>query len=95
MPQGSSRRYYRIEPIAVLPIFALKGRIGRPFREYFVGNARSIAFWVVLFVLILALFNFFSNGQTTMSSRSISYSDFIARVDAARCRRSCWTASGF
>jgi tRNA(Ile)-lysidine synthase len=31
----------------------------------FVGNARNIAFWVVLFLLILALFNLFSGGQTT------------------------------
>jgi len=46
------------------------------------GNARNIAFWVVLFLLILALFNLFSGGQSTMSSRSISYSDFVARVDS-------------
>ncbi|MFN3824763.1 MAG: ATP-dependent zinc metalloprotease FtsH [Pseudorhodobacter sp.] len=46
------------------------------------GNARNIAFWVVLFVLILALFNMFSGGTNTMSSRSISYSDFLQRVDA-------------
>ena len=46
------------------------------------GNARNIAFWVVLFLLILALFNLFSGNQTTMSSRSLSYSDFIARVDS-------------
>ena len=46
------------------------------------GNARNIAFWVVLFLLILALFNLFGGNQTTMSSRTISYSDFISRVDA-------------
>ncbi len=45
------------------------------------GNARNIAFWVVLFLLILALFNLFSGGQSTMSSRSVSYSDFIERVE--------------
>ena len=45
------------------------------------GNARNIAFWVVLFLLILALFNLFSGGQSTMSSRSISYSEFVQRVD--------------
>ncbi len=44
------------------------------------GNVRNIAFWVVLFLLILALFNLFSGGQTTPSSRSIPYSDFVARV---------------
>jgi cell division protease FtsH len=46
------------------------------------GNARNIAFWVVLFLLILALFNLFSGNQSTMSSRSISYSDFVEAVDA-------------
>ncbi|QIE40653.1 ATP-dependent zinc metalloprotease FtsH [Meridianimarinicoccus aquatilis] len=46
------------------------------------GNARNIAFWVVLFLLILALFNLFSGGQSTMSSRSLSYSEFVQRVDA-------------
>ena len=45
------------------------------------GNARNIAFWVVLFVLILALFQLFSGSQTTTASRPIAYSDFIARVD--------------
>jgi len=47
-----------------------------------VGNARNIAFWVVLFLLILALFNLFSGNQSTMSSRTLSYSDFISRVDS-------------
>ncbi|PTX47972.1 membrane protease FtsH catalytic subunit [Gemmobacter caeni] len=45
------------------------------------GNARNIAFWVVLFLLILALFNMFSGGTTTTASRNLSYSEFIARVD--------------
>ena len=51
------------------------------FGEKFVGNARNIAFWVVLFLLILALFNLFSGSQSTMATRSISYSEFIQRVD--------------
>ncbi|MCU0910763.1 MAG: ATP-dependent metallopeptidase FtsH/Yme1/Tma family protein, partial [Rhodobacteraceae bacterium] len=45
------------------------------------GNARNIAFWVVLFLLILALFNLFSGGQSTMQSRDVPYSDFVARVE--------------
>ena len=48
------------------------------------GNARNIAFWVVLFLLILALFNLFNNSGTTVSSRSISYSDFVSRVDSGQ-----------
>ncbi|PKP72582.1 MAG: cell division protein FtsH [Alphaproteobacteria bacterium HGW-Alphaproteobacteria-6] len=46
------------------------------------GNTRNIAFWVVLFLLILALFNLFGNGQTAMNSRTLSYSDFMQKVQA-------------
>ncbi|MCX7301959.1 MAG: ATP-dependent zinc metalloprotease FtsH [Rhodobacterales bacterium] len=49
--------------------------------EISLGNARNIAFWVVLFLLILALFNLFSGSQTTMASNSRSYSDFVAAVE--------------
>jgi cell division protease FtsH len=45
------------------------------------GNARNIAFWVVLFLLILALFNLFSGSGGTMQSREVSYSEFVASVD--------------
>ncbi len=45
------------------------------------GNARNIAFWVVLFLLVLALFNLFSGGQATQSATGVSYSDFIQQVD--------------
>ncbi|QQA41659.1 ATP-dependent zinc metalloprotease FtsH [Pelagovum pacificum] len=45
------------------------------------GNARNLAFWVVLFLLILALFNLFSGGQGTMQSTSRSYSDFVRAVE--------------
>ena len=46
------------------------------------GNVRTIAFWVVLFLLILALFNVFSGNQSAMTSNTRSYSDFVAAVDA-------------
>jgi len=45
------------------------------------GNLRNVAFWVVLFLLILALFNLFSGGQSVTSQRSISYSEFIDQVE--------------
>ncbi|GAA6199991.1 ATP-dependent zinc metalloprotease FtsH [Aquicoccus sp. SU-CL01552] len=45
------------------------------------GNARNIAFWVVLFLLILALFNLFSGSGTTLQSREITYSDFVSAVE--------------
>ncbi|APX89386.1 cell division protein FtsH [Brevirhabdus pacifica] len=50
------------------------------------GNARNLAFWVVLFLLVLALFNLFSGGSSTMSSRSMSYSEFIEKVDSGAVR---------
>lgn len=45
------------------------------------GNARNIAFWVVLFLLILALFNLFSGSGGTMQSREIPYSQFVESVE--------------
>ncbi|MGY6696080.1 MAG: ATP-dependent zinc metalloprotease FtsH [Roseinatronobacter sp.] len=45
------------------------------------GNARNFAFWIVLFLLMIMLFNMFSNGQSTSSARSVGYSEFISRVD--------------
>jgi len=46
-----------------------------------VGNARNIAFWVVLLLLVLALFQMF-NSSAGMTTQTVPYSDFIARVDA-------------
>ncbi|SFH14780.1 membrane protease FtsH catalytic subunit [Palleronia marisminoris] len=46
------------------------------------GNARNIAFWVVLFLLVLALFNLFSGGQSSLNARSVSYSEFVEQVDS-------------
>jgi cell division protease FtsH len=45
------------------------------------GNARNVAFWVILFLLILALFNLFSGGQSQMNQRSVAYSDFVQQVE--------------
>ena len=45
------------------------------------GNARNIAFWLVLFLLILALFNLFSGGGNTLQSKSVSYSEFVSAVN--------------
>ncbi|MDB5666271.1 ATP-dependent zinc metalloprotease FtsH [Cypionkella sp.] len=46
------------------------------------GNARNIAFWVVLFLLILALFQMFNGGAGTSASRNVPYSEFIQRVES-------------
>ena len=45
------------------------------------GNTRNLVFWVVLFLLIVALFNMFSNGQSGRSDSQMSYSQFIQQVD--------------
>ncbi len=45
------------------------------------GNARNFAFWIVLFLLILALFNLFSNNQAGVASQNVNYSDFITAVE--------------
>ncbi|MDO6731695.1 ATP-dependent zinc metalloprotease FtsH [Marinovum sp. 2_MG-2023] len=45
------------------------------------GNLRNIAFWVVLFVLILTLFNLFSGGGNTLQSQGTPYSDFVQLVE--------------
>jgi cell division protease FtsH len=51
------------------------------------GNVRNIAFWVVLFLLMLALFNLFNTGQGTTSARSIPYSEFIQKLEANEIAR--------
>ncbi|MGH1367200.1 MAG: ATP-dependent zinc metalloprotease FtsH [Maritimibacter sp.] len=45
------------------------------------GNARNFAFWIVLFLLILSLFSFFSKSQNTVASTQVRYSEFIEAVD--------------
>ena len=48
------------------------------------GNARNVAFWVILFLLILALFNLFSGGQTQVAQRGVAYSEFISQVQGGQ-----------
>ncbi|MBD0865549.1 MAG: ATP-dependent metallopeptidase FtsH/Yme1/Tma family protein [Rhodobacteraceae bacterium] len=45
------------------------------------GNVKHILFWVVLFLLILALFNLFSGSNGALQSREISYSEFVNSVE--------------
>ena len=45
------------------------------------GNARQFAFWVVLLLLIVALFNLFSGSGNTLQSREIPYSEFVQSVE--------------
>ncbi len=45
------------------------------------GNAKNIAFWLVLFLLILALFNLFSGSGNTLQSKAIPYSEFVTAIE--------------
>ncbi|MEJ6397184.1 ATP-dependent zinc metalloprotease FtsH [Yoonia sp. 208BN28-4] len=45
------------------------------------GNTRNIVFWVVLFLLVLALFELFSGGEGATGSNTKSYSEFVEAVD--------------
>ncbi|MCY4100792.1 MAG: ATP-dependent metallopeptidase FtsH/Yme1/Tma family protein, partial [Rhodobacteraceae bacterium] len=45
------------------------------------GNVKNLLFWVVLIVLIVALFNVFTNGQSVNTSRNISFSSFLNEVE--------------
>ena len=45
------------------------------------GNARNIAFWVILFLLVLALFNMFSGSGSSMQSQERTFSDFVTAVE--------------
>ncbi|MEM9130061.1 MAG: ATP-dependent zinc metalloprotease FtsH, partial [Pseudomonadota bacterium] len=51
------------------------------------GNARNIAFWLVLFLLILALFNLFNGSNTNLQSQSIPYSEFVEAVEQGEVAR--------
>ncbi|NSX54212.1 ATP-dependent zinc metalloprotease FtsH [Parasulfitobacter algicola] len=46
------------------------------------GNARNIAFWVVLFLMILILFNIFNGGQSSAQNEKVDYSVFLDRVES-------------
>ena len=45
------------------------------------GNTKNIAFWIILFLLMVALFNVFSNGSRTSMGTEISYSEFLNKVE--------------
>ena len=44
------------------------------------GNNRNIAFWFILFLVVVVLFNVFSSGSASVQSREMSYSDFVQAV---------------
>ena len=50
------------------------------------NNSRNIAFWVILFLLMIALFQVFSNGSGTGQATAISFTEFLDKVDAGDVR---------
>lgn len=46
------------------------------------GNARNFVFWIVLFLMVLALFNLFSGQPGATGGDSRSYSEFVQSVEA-------------
>ena len=46
------------------------------------GNARNVAFWVVLFLLVLALFNLVTGTQSGMQNAPRPYSEFVNAVES-------------
>ncbi len=48
------------------------------------GNARNMVFWVVLFLMVLALFNLFSSPPGAAGGEPRSYSEFVEAVEGDR-----------
>ncbi len=51
------------------------------------GNSRNLAFWVVLFLLVVALFNLFNNGQGTTASNEVPFSQLMTSVEKGEISR--------
>ncbi len=45
------------------------------------NSTKNVAFWVILFLLMIALFQIFSTGQGTSSARDLSFSEFLTQVE--------------
>ena len=45
------------------------------------GNSRNLAFWVVLFLLIFALFQMFSTNSGSSNEDQLTYSEFVKSVE--------------
>ena len=53
-------------------------------RSFDLGNTKNVAFWVVLFLLLVALFNVFNSGLSSEASQEVSFSEFLNQVDDGR-----------
>ncbi|MEX2318758.1 MAG: ATP-dependent metallopeptidase FtsH/Yme1/Tma family protein, partial [Bauldia sp.] len=50
------------------------------------ANFRNFALWVIIGLVLIALFNLFQNTGTRTVGRDIGYSQFLAEVDEGRIR---------
>ena len=48
------------------------------------GNSKNLAFWLVVFLLVVALFQIFNASSGSTSSDEVSYSEFLNRVDTGQ-----------
>ncbi|MBU2865590.1 ATP-dependent zinc metalloprotease FtsH [Pacificibacter marinus] len=46
------------------------------------GNARNLAFWLVLLMLVVALFNVIGGSQSSLATNETNYSEFMSSVDS-------------
>ena len=45
------------------------------------NNTKNVAFWVILFLLMMALFQIFNSGSNTAASNDISFSEFLNQLE--------------
>ena len=45
------------------------------------NNTKNVAFWVILFLLMMALFQIFNSGSGTQASNDITYSEFLNQLE--------------
>ncbi|MEM9010360.1 MAG: ATP-dependent zinc metalloprotease FtsH [Pseudomonadota bacterium] len=45
------------------------------------GNGKNLAFWLILFLLLIALFQVFNAGGAPTNARDVSFSEFLDRVE--------------
>ena len=46
--------------------------------------SKNIALWLIIGLLLIALFNLFQGTSNNRASKTISFSDFIAATDSGR-----------
>ena len=50
------------------------------------GNFRNFAVWVIIAMLLFALFNLFQQPGQRAAAKDISYTEFLSKVDAGEVR---------